>query len=1398
MINLGSLSVATDPSTPSPAPSTGASTGRATPSPTPGSAGVSVSVQPTPSVAERNASVAAALGVSMGDYPDQESINPLPDAPQSRLNLNVAIDNYNPVDSMGMSEQRPEIVAEFNFEPVYDDDNANSSRRRAGPVGEMLDIQMSGRQLRADNITRLINELRADPDALKTIQTLEARLAQSELDVEDEVKFLQELVQKLTDARRALSVKNNVAFITADVASRGIISTDPVLDVIVNVLGFTNQGYNSFTDTKILAQMIEDLRVMIKTYSPSLIETTDTRRRIDFDPFTILKPNDTTPSILNSFDASTLASRTSADLASILDRSSVELFNNSIRQFSNLDERMRMIFAVLSKELRISAGLSEPRVRSTIEQTFGIDRTQIDRNIFDRIIGEPGATIFDAPSGQPNSIASLILNAPQNVASNRIVLPFESNFIKRSLVQVIPGQKFYVDSITKGTKKLDATPLNNYATAFGQATQSLAVIIEATLDVNAVNSDSLGLNAATLLDRFLRLMHSVVDEISTRSPGPEAFYTDLHPADKRDTFTPALLHAAADDPLLKHMLVLYIMHAGMTADHRPGVSRGLFRSMAQATQLIGGAKDASGNPIDPTTNITAAIINVLQSVDNNPLSAYGVAQRGNDVERLLTIANRLVNNTIPVNQASGFDIICAAMTARLLDLQATGNRPLSYNHGNELYDDISEYRIFDKLSNLGDTDPAFILRNMIDFISSIDRAARNAVSGGASSATAPDYFSDIIAGTTRLNGIGAHTIILMVVELFTSFFKMFPVATFRGADTVAGRSGKVFSVLRDDELVGVLKEALGRLLPSPGLNRSSGPNILIQLTGTTHQDREARVQDIVSRFSSMETRFGAEDATIKKITSVLLAIGNSVKMEGEAVARFFDPRGPNASQLAKVLASSDANEKLAALDSAQVALARNTLAEHRAARTAGSATAFGSTTASDTSTSPFIDDTVIPASVRSALFSMLRSSKFISPGANNIRLLSVGLPAGFSDALRSQNSSFFAGQDLSELAKKQKLQSDVIHVNVYMKDLLFDDVVFKPQTFVFQTGRFVAASDFGDVRQNDTRTFETLVNEAIQTRALTADGTRFNIEKGPSTATDASYRGVISDVERSQLASNHIKSYLIRVYLRLLTGVDLSEDGFYVNDDVADVRVDQQTLGDFKKLIETRVSRFIGRKVSLDELRRSNTDVDDLLQRISGDSITTATIDSLGKVFEDASKSINIEIGEDLLTFVKTFGVNSILFGAGARRSRVVSPKLFERIFTIPIDPDDFEIDRQLTLSTQSGRAFMNSQLTTSLLRPFERGISSTGAVGFNQTRRRELGDISLQQFFVAIEPLPIVSATSVVSVPRGSNSTQTQSGGFPATPSGAPAGPIPASGQTHATSQPNAVSAGLSKGRII
>lgn len=1388
MINLGNVSVASDPSTPDTTPSTGASTGRAAPSPTPGSSGVSVSVQSVPDIAQRNASVAAALGVSMGDYADQESINPLPDAPQSRLNLNVAIDNYNPVDAKGMSEQRPEIVAEFNFEPVYDDSSVNSSNASSSPVGEMLDIQMSGRQLRADNITRLINELRADPEALKTIQSLEARLSQSELDIENEVKFLQELVQKLTDARRSLSVKNNAAFITADVASRGVISTDPVLDVIVNVLGFTNQGYNSFTDTKILAQMIEDLRVMIKTYSPSLIETTDTRRRIDFDPFTILKPNDTSPSILNAFDAETLASRTSADLATILDISSIELFNNSIRQFSNLDERMRMIFAVLSKELRVSAGLSEPRVRSTIEQTFGVDKTQIDKNIFDKIIGEPGATIFDAPTGQPNSIASLILNAPQNVASNRVVLPFESNFIKRSLVQVIPGQKFYIDSITKGTKKLDATAFNNYATAFGQATQSLSVIIEATLDINAVNSDSLGLNAATLLDRFLRLMHATVDEISTRSPGPEAFYTDLHPAEKRDTFTPALLHAAADDPLLKHMLVLYIMHAGMTSDHRPGVSRGLFRSMAQATQLIGGTKDASGNPIDPTTNITAAIINVLQSVNNNPLSAYGVAQRGNsDVERLLTIANRLANNTLTVNQASGFDIICAAMTARLLDLQAIGNRPISYNPGNELYDDISEYRIFDKLSNLGDTDPAFILRNMIEFIGSIDRSARNAVSGGASSATAPDYFSDVIAGTTRLNGIGAHTIILMVVELFTSFFKMFPVATFRGADTVAGRSGKVFSVLRDDELVSVLKEALSRLLPSPGLRSSSeGESVYLRLTG--HQDREARIQDIVSRFSSMENKFGAEDATIKKITNVLLAVGNNIKMEGEAVARFFDPRGPNATQLAKVLASSDANEKLAALDSAQVALSRNTLAEHRAARTAGAAAAFGSTTTSDASTSPFIDDTIVPASVRTALFSMLRSSQFVSPVSDNIRLVSVGLPAGFSDALRSQNSTFIAGQDLSELARKQKIQSDVIRVNVYMKDLLFDDVVFKPQSFVFQAGRFVAASDFNDVRQNDTRKFETLLNEAIQTRALTADGTTFNIEKGPTTATDASYRGVLTDAERSQLASNHVKSYLIRVYLRLLTGVDLSEDSFYVNDDVADMRVDEQTLSDFKKLIENRVSRFIGKKVSLDELRKSNSDVDDLLQRISGDSITVGTIDSLGKIFADANKSINIEIGEDLLTFVKTFGVNSILFGAGARRSRVVSPKLFERIFTIPIDPDNFEIDRQLTLSTQSGRSFMNSQLTTSLLRPIDKGISSAvDAIGFSQAKRRELGSISLQQFFVAIEPLPIVSATSVVSTPRGNNSTQTQA-----------RGPIPSSSQTHTAPQPNGVSAGLSARKII
>jgi hypothetical protein len=183
------------------------------------------------------------------------------------------------------------------------------------------------------------------------------------------------------------------------------------------------------------------------------------------------------------------------------------------------------------------------------------------------------------------------------------------------------------------------------------------------------------------------------------------------------------------------------------------------------------------------------------------------------------------------------------------------------------------------------------------------------------------------------------------------------------------------------------------------------------------------------------------------------------------------------------------------------------------------------------------------------------------------------------------------------------------------------------------------------------------------------------------------------------------------------------------------------------------VSGFVQRKVTLEELRASNPLVQDLLSMLQQDEITANVVPALGKVLEDASKVVNLEVSNDLETFMKIFTPSSMLIGAGARNIRLTSPKLFERIFHVVVDPDEFEIDNKLTASTQAGRTFL-SKLNS--------GITSTTTVSQSDTentqpkfkidpiQRQKFGSVSLQQFFVTIEQMPAeLLKTQSTAVPK-------------------------------------------------
>lgn len=1312
--------------------------------------GVSVSTQALqPSSTVVGLPSRLAVGVASHAMDPVRPINPSSVIPSTTVDIStVAGDSVKPLDNRGFSEQRPVIIATFEFEPAFDAgmvaSNDPTQAASVGAVGEMLDIQASLRQLRGEDVLRLVNELGTNAVTKVIIDDIGSRLDQVELDIEHELAFLQQITQKLSLVKRSFTVKFDAARIASDIVVRhpgSTVPADPVRDLFVNTLKFSGASFQSFSDTKLIAQMLEDLRTIIKSFSYSILDDIDPSRSSDVDPFSINRPTDQTLGSRNGFNVASISSTSSGELNGILSQDALSKFIDRVNTFSDPNVKLGAIFTLLSKELRVSSGLSLASVRSSLQGSFGLTPTDISGGIFDRLIGSPGATIFDPPTGGQTAVANLL----RVKSGDTTVLPFESTVISRANQAFVPGQGFYVDSIIQGRTKLNTAPLGGYAASLSTAINGLATIIDGTLNVNVANASSLGLSASDIMHDFLAFIRPSIDDI-------------LRAVD-HDSFTAALLNLAADDVALKHMIVLYVMSAGIIASRQPGAPSDFFSRFIAATDLNAGT--GIDRATDPLAGLSHAI-NAIHTQDQSINSEINVTRTAGSTTNLTlsllgdifgqaTFGTSAPTSTTLSLANNSLDTLSANIVQRVLDKLGQ-----SKAQSDPSIEAISNEAAFNRLSTGASTNPTFLLRSIVDFIDGLDTLARATGQEGA-----VDYLSTDEPGLTTFNRIGMHTLVWMVVETFTTFFKLFPVVKLVGKRT---QSTKVTSLLktqgvlvqRNDVLLGNLSHALSQLIVPPDVQTAG---LLTQVQAEVQGVFQAfgltpapDSQSIINSFIALGTKLDLEDGVVKGIVDVLLGIANGLKSSSDDATRFFDPTGPNSGFIGALLTTPDADDKLAILDPAQVALARNSLLEQQIARQQAAAQLRPSNTdiASTPGISPFIDDSIVPLGVRAALSSMLRSPGMVSPAGDNLRVLSIGLPAGFMAALQRRLSTFIVGQNFADFGRELQVQNDVVRVNVYMRDMLFEDVVFKPMTFTFEVGRFVSAVDFGAVKPDDIRGFDQLVSSAVSTRALSVDGLGFLTETGPDVAAGPSYDAVFPGTDRRQqsieLATNHIKSYLLRVYVKLLTGIDLGEDSYFVNDAVNDLVVDDQTNQEFRALIESHVSNLAGRPVTLPELRASNPDVASLLARLDADTVTSGSIAGVGRVLQDASDAVNVEVSSDLVTFMKAFTPSSTLFGAGARRVRTTSPRLFERVLNVAVDPDGFEVDYDMTVSTTAGRTFIGSALLNSLLEPVSNGVTidqlkgslnSLTPVRISKSARAALGNLSLQKLFVTIEQLP-------------------------------------------------------------
>ncbi len=458
-----------------------------------------------------------------------------------------------------------------------------------------------------------------------------------------------------------------------------------------------------------------------------------------------------------------------------------------------------------------------------------------------------------------------------------------------------------------------------------------------------------------------------------------------------------------------------------------------------------------------------------------------------------------------------------------------------------------------------------------------------------------------------------------------------------------------------------------------------------------------------------------------------------------------------------------------------------------------------------------LDDSVISPTVRDALYGLFSDEAYASTLGYNKKILTVGIPLGFTQRMKQV-------VNISKLKKSSFVnkQEDIVKVVVYKVDLENSDIIYKPLSFLFEMSRFPVRNPNAFLSIPNNPTIEDIVS-ALPTRDLsqetnTAPNTidymsskDADVSKMKSIAfNDPSY-DFLNSRQRFEILHNHVTSYLLEVYVKLMTGLNIADTQFNM------VEPPKPIGQDFVKLIIQHQLSHIVDNVSqtgkTPSLQTQHPPVGGVLFRTTS---TTSTTPSTGKVgmlsvaraFNNSSgRSGNVDdtkqfsdfpiadvatqtsqeqesipsaelslnklsqrhtshVLHDLRTISNASRMIMPISDPAAIAQQLIKPKQFDRVFNVIIDPDDFEVDYNKTVSTPQGKQALeqminrgdvvsttpgqimqgtNAAMNFGLEQPrnFMQGRIEPNVNQYNfRSRDKNEGDLTFEKYIVTIESL--------------------------------------------------------------